>query len=214
MQLIDEFAIFTLIVAAIFFGVVRLLNIRATLSQKASLSDDILQYGDDPSAFVNAAWSGSDYTGLDEKLDSWAIQIRALAQLHNASPFLHDHPKDLPIALAVLDDALSILMRCAPSEDRPDGTRMRNLRGAINDMLDTLKSIGLAPTTEVPARPVFPPRIRAHLDRVGFESEGEFILRRSLLLAWVRYDGRGWYDDQATFRVGETIGKKTQATQT
>lgn len=116
--------------------------------------------------------------------------------------------------MAVLDDALSILMRCAPSVERPDGTRLRKLRGAINGMLDTLKSVGLAPTAEVPARPVFPARITAHLDRVGFESEGEFMVRRSLMLAWVRYDGQDWYDDQLTFRIGETVARKSRVTGT
>ena len=209
MQLIDDFAISALIAAAVILGIVRLLNFRATLSRKSRLSSDILQYGDAPSHLVNAAWTGSDYTGLDQKLDSWAIQIRGLANSHNASPFLHDHPKDLPVAFAILDDALSILIRCAPPEERPDGTRLRNLRGAINGMLDSLKSIGLAPTREVPARPVFSSRIKAYLERVGFESEGEFMLRRSLMLAWVRHSGGGWYDDQPTFRIGETGGKKS-----
>lgn len=78
------------------------------------------------------------------------------------------------------------------------------MRGEINEMLKTLKGVGLSATTEVTARPVFPDRIREHLDRVGFESEGEFMIRRSLLLAWVRYDDQSWYDDQPTFLIGKS----------
>ena len=202
--MVEGFGIGALLLAGTLFVAARLLSARSVFSRKAALAEDITQYGSVPTAVVEAAWTGSNYKGLDEQLDSWNVQIRALAFSHESSPLLHDHPRGLPIAIAVLDDALSILMRCTPVAQRPDGTRLRRLRGAINEMLKTLKGIGISATTEVPARPVFPDRIREHLDRVGFESEGEFMIRRSLLLAWVQYDGQSWYDDQPTFLIGKS----------
>ena len=52
--------------------------------------------------------------------------------------------------------------------------------------------------------------IAAHPDRVGFESVGEFRVRRSPLLAWVRDVGQDWYDDQPTFHIGETAGGRSR----
>lgn len=202
--MVDGFGIGTLLLVGTLFVAARLLSVRSVFSLKAALAEDIARYGSLPTAIVEAAWTGSDYKGLDEQLDSWNVQIRALAISHESSPLLHDHPRGLPIAIAVLDDALSILMRCTPVAQRPDGIRLRRLRGAINDMLTTLKGVGLSATREVPARPVFPDRIIEHLDRVGFESEGEFMIRRSLLLAWVQYSGQAWYDDQPTFLIGKS----------
>ncbi len=201
--MIEEFGLVAILLAGGILATVRFLTVRGTVSRRTALAADILQHGTVPSALADAAWTGSDYRGLDDQLDSWNVQIRALAHSHDASPFLHDFPGDLPVALAVLDDALSILLRCVPSKERPDGTRLRRLRGAINEMLKSLKKVGLSATKEVPARPIFPDRIKEYVNRVGFESEGEFMIRRSLLLAWVRYDGQSWYDDQPTFWIGK-----------
>lgn len=202
----DGFVILALVAAVVLWCAVRYLGTRAVYRRKARLSNEILRHGNRPSAIVNAAWTGTDYTGLNAELDNWGSKIRGLAQSHKASPFLHDHPENLPRALAVLDDTLSILMRCVPAEERPEGTRMRKLRGAINDMLDTLEGIGLAPGAEVPARPHFPDRIAKHMQESGFESEGGFILRRSLMLAWVRSSALNWYDEQPTFHIGTGVG--------
>ncbi len=206
--MIEKIGILWILAIFVLFGAIKLFTILKDLSQKNTLAKDIMQHGCMPSEIVDAAWTGTDFKGLDEKLDNWTVKIRALAYEHSSSPFLHDFPRGLPVALAVLDDALSILKRGTPSEERPDGTRLRRLRGAINDMLNTLKPIGLAETGEVPAQPVFPDRITDHLNRVGFESEGEFILRRALLLAWVRYSGQAWYDDQPTFCIEKPVSKE------
>lgn len=77
--------------------------------------------------------------------------------------------------MVVVDNLLNILMRFAPLKERPAGTKLRKVSGAINAMLDSHTGMRLAATAEVPVRPVFPARIEAHLDHVGFESEVEFM---------------------------------------
>lgn len=201
--MIEEFSLATILVAGGMFATVRFLTVRSTVYQKTALAAEILQNGNVPSALVDAAWTGSDYSGLDDHLESWNVQIRALAHSHDASPILHDFPGDLPVAIAVLDDALSIFLRYVPIKQRPEGTRLRRLRGAINELAKSLKKVGVSATNEVPAQPIFSDCIKEHVSRVGFEPEGEFMIRRSLLLAWVRYDGRPWYDGQSTFYIGE-----------
>lgn len=201
--MIENIGISGLVLLLAIFIAIRFFNTRGVLSRKAALAKDIVRFGNTPCAIIDAAWTGSDYTGLDAKLKNWNARIRSLAHLHNASPTLHETPCGLPFAISVLDDALSILKRGAPSDKRPSGTVLRQLRGGINDMLDTLESIGVAPTNEIPARPVLPDRIKNYLNRVGFESQGEFMLRRSLLLAWVKYGGHTWYDDQPTYWIGD-----------
>lgn len=95
----ENISIIGILVIVSLFGAWRIFDIRGTLSRKAALANDILNHGRCRSALVYAAWTGSDYKGLDEKLDSWGAHIRALAQEYNNSPFLHDVPRKCKVRL-------------------------------------------------------------------------------------------------------------------
>lgn len=150
--------------------VVHLLKIRRTVLNKRRLISDVTSLGTQPRDLLDRAWTGEDYLALDGKLCEWARQIREIARRHATAPWLHEFDgagpsssQPLSVAIAIVDDTLSVLMSVVPAEERPAQSVLLSLRGAINELTKTLPKAGIAAGLTVPSRPLLPERLESRL---------------------------------------------------
>ncbi|WP_299567549.1 hypothetical protein [uncultured Sulfitobacter sp.] len=201
-----------ILLIAIVIGVLfalHLLNIRRTILNKRRLVADVISIASQPRDLLDHAWTEKDYTGLDTKLSDWERQIREIARRHAKTPSLHEFTgigsstnQPLSVAIAIIDDTLSVLLRIVPPEERSAQSVLLSLRGAINSLTKTLSGAGIAPARVVPALPELPKRLETLFRSAEHEMTGEFLVRRSLLFAWVKHDNANWYDAQPEHPIG------------
>lgn len=196
--------------------VVHLLKIRRTVLNKRRLISDVTSLGTQPRDPLDRAWTGEDYLALDGKLCEWARQIREIARRHATAPWLHEFDgagpsssQPLSVAIAIVDDTLSVLMSVVPAEERPAQSVLLSLRGAINELTKTLPKAGIAAGLTVPSRPLLPERLESVFLSHAAELTGLYVARRRLLHAWVSYDNAKWYDDQPVRVIGYGNGERS-----
>lgn len=111
---------------------------------------------------VTGAWDGTR-VDLDHELRSLAVQLSTLAHQHLAYPVLHlfhssDRSSSAPLAVAELDDVLTLLDAVAP-EAAPARPPRRQLRSSIEDYVKTYGP-EIEPGEPAPA-PVLEPLVAA-----------------------------------------------------
>lgn len=195
--------------------VIHLLTIRRSVLNKRHLISDVTSLGTQPRDLLDRAWTGENYSALDGKLCDWERQIREIARRHATAPWLHEFsgtgPSTSPplsVTIAIIDDTLSVLMSVVPAEERPAQSVLLSLRGAINELSKTLARAGIAGGLEVPSRPILPERLESVFQSREIELAGLYIVRRSVLFAWVRHDNAKWYDDQPIRMIGQGNGQR------
>jgi len=122
------------------------------------LSEHILSYGRTPAEFVQLGWNGRDFSTLDHRLATLLPDLIELEQRHFAFPVLHffgeaERSRSTPVAITVLDEALTIIMYGIAQEQRPDMGVVLALRRTLDKFLATTVLLGLDPHLHPPPLP-------------------------------------------------------------
>lgn len=142
-----------------------------------------------------------NYEGLFGVLDDLQPAILKLAQYHLAYPIIHyfhsvHRFESLPVKLATLDEAMSIMLYKVPKKGISNAPALERTYEAMTYYLSTLASAFIRPSDDEPEHPETP-----YLEQISEESsirgknQGEgLVKRRKLLLAYLQNDGWNWKD--------------------
>ena len=138
--------------------------------------------GPTPTDIVKRWWSSRDQDpiGFDRDLADCATRIVELTHRHLPYPVLHffhtNHRRaSPPVAIATLDDALTLLSHGVAPEARQTPSTLLNARAAIDDYLELVGSHYSDSTANPP-----PPLSLAPLDEAGIPTAPEDVFNREL----------------------------------
>lgn len=125
---------------------------------KRSFASQVTGFGTSAEDFLRSGWNGADFHTFDLPLSTLTTQLIQITEQHFAYPILHyfrgmQPSKSPAVALAVLDDALTILRFGVPPEFQPNIAGLSSGRAAVQDFLDTLHSAFIKPTNTPPPAP-------------------------------------------------------------
>lgn len=178
-----------------------LLGITSAVTHKRQVALRIASLGRTADDLVLRFWHGDGFDGLDAHLRGLAPDIAALTQQYYAYPILHyfHSPSRSTAAapmLAVLDEALTVLLHVVGERHRLVGGSDRALRGVITTYLSTLDAAYISPADAPPPDPPIAPLRAAGIETVdGALSEARLRTlapRRRYLRALVQDDGWSW----------------------
>lgn len=124
-------------------AVTYLLSVLSAVIAKRQLAFSILSLGRTPAEMILRSWTHSGFSQLASQVDELSEDVVMLAQQHLAYPVLHyfqteDVRMSPTVALAVLDEALSLLLHATPAEHRPDPPSLLRTRLAIELFAETV----------------------------------------------------------------------------
>ena len=169
--------------------------------QKRSLAIHISSLGGTGDQILINAWNGKDFGNLDQHLINLTPLILGLSEQHLAYPVLHyfhtkERSRSLPLSIAALDEAMTLLKYAVPSEHRPDTASLNPARRACSAFLKNLKSDYIEPDNYepklIPLKLLEEHGIPTVGDRAFKQNTKQIAKRRKLLLALVRNDGWSW----------------------
>lgn len=169
--------------------------------QKRSLAMYISALGGTGDSILANSWNGKDFGNLDQHLIALAPLIVGLSEQHLAYPVLHyfhtrERSRCLPLSLAALDEAMTLLQYAVHPNNRPDPAALNTARRACAAFVNTLKSDYIVPAQSEP--PLIPLQLLKDCgiptvsDRDFYQATGHINKRRRLLLSLVRNDGWNW----------------------
>ena len=139
-------------------GVSYVLSVLGAVSNKRSFASSVSGIGDDSETFVRSGWDGEDFEGLHLPLNSLAGQLDRLSDQHKSYPILHYYHSEeakhaSAMAVAVFDEAMTVLRFGVPDEDQPDAVLVENARSANENYLETLNNAFIDPAEQEPPPP-------------------------------------------------------------
>ena len=169
--------------------------------QKRSLAIYISTLGGTADEILVNAWNGKDFGNLDQQLITLTPLILGLSEQHFAYPVLYyfhtrERSRCLPLSIAALDEAMTLLQYAVPPEHRPDPASLKPARRACSAFLKTLKSDYIEPENYEPS--LTPLKLLEQHgiptvgDRAFQQATKKIVKRRKLLLALIRNDGWSW----------------------
>lgn len=180
-----------------------LLSILGAVVEKRAFAGQITGMGTTAEGFLKSAWNGEDFRSLDLLLNALSGQLAVLTEQYLSYPVLQYYhaarPEKSPaIALAVLDDALTLLRYGIPAGVRPNVAILHSARSGVRSYLDTLDSAFVRTADAVPPPPDLAPLREAGIPTVRDEQFSDAVAtlgeRRKKLLGLVRDDGWNWTD--------------------
>ena len=179
------------------------LSVLSAVVGKRAFAGAVTGLGSSPEEFVLSGWDGRDLHALDRELSSLSGQLARLTQQYQSYPVLqYYHGAEVsksPIkAVAIFDDALTLMRFGVTEEARPSVAALTSSRSGVRSFLDALEQALMLPAPDAPPHP----SLQALRERgVPTASDGEFddavgglADRRCLLRAVVRSDGWRWED--------------------
>ncbi|MGF1676825.1 MAG: potassium channel family protein [Rivularia sp. (in: cyanobacteria)] len=183
-----------------------LLSVIGGVTTKQSLASQITGLGNSGEEFILNLWDGKGFPGLDLQLMSMSTQLGTLTEQQLAYPVLHRYhgasPKqDSAPAVAILDDALTVLQYGLQQPYRPAPALLKSARETVHTYLKTLASASIYPADHLPPPPDLKPLRQAGIPVVSDEqfarSLNDLTHRRKLLLGLVERNSFKW--PQGTF---------------
>ncbi len=181
-----------------------LLSVLSAVTSKRSFAGQVMGLGGSAEELVLSGWNGHDLHSLDRHLADLSSQLARLNNQYLAYPVLqyyHAAAVDRsPVkAVAVLDDALTLMTSGIADAARPDVASLTSARSSVTSFVeDTQQAAALAPAAEVPPWPRLDV-LRQHgiptVDDGAFEGAmSRLDERRKALLGLVQGDGWRWSD--------------------
>jgi hypothetical protein len=171
--------------------------------QKRQLASSIAGLGRTPQQILLRAWHGGSFETIQPYAAALAPALSLYAEQHFAYPVLHYLHPEVPskadaLAVAKLDEVLTILEHGLTVENPVDPLTFHALRHALTDLLSDLQATYIEPADEVPPPPDLE-ALRAQglpvlNDEAFAQALGAVARRRSLLLALVQDTGWSWED--------------------
>jgi len=198
-------------VVFISLGISFLIPVIEAITLKRQVSLQLHNLGPNPRSILEN-YSENGYMELMEKLDSLEPSILKLAQYHLAYPVIHYFHSErryecLPVMLASLDEALSILMYKVDKDSINNIMSLRTAYNALTYYHSTLANAFITPGDDEPEHPdtSYLTQISKKDSIHGERSGSDLVHRRKLLLAYLQNDGWEW-DDMAKY--GEAVSLK------
>lgn len=186
-------------------GISYVLSVLGAVVTGRAFAGSVGGLGTDAEEVVRRAWDGERYAGLTLPLAALSSQLDVLTQQHLAYPVLHYYHASDPAAapaaaVAVLEEALTILRFGVPEDCRPPESVLEGARSSVQSYLETLQSAYVDASDEAPR----PPNLRRLRDAgLPTVSDDAFALalrrldlRRRNLLGMVEADARTWPPEQ------------------
>lgn len=179
-----------------------LVQVLSVVTTKRIFSSTVSSLGKTPEELLLNAWNGQNFSSLNHHLLHLGNQITTLAEKHLAYPVIHyyysDAPdKSLPVTIAVLDEALTILYSSISKEHWPDHLILQSTRNSIGSFLDTLKSNFVGASEMPPPAPLLRKLGEKNVpinetERASIAND-DLQQRRKLLFGLLQDEGREWY---------------------
>lgn len=178
-----------------------LISTVSAVVMKRGFASQVMGLGIAAETLVENGWNGRDFRSLDLPLAGMAATLSDLAQRYQAYPILQYYhaarvAKSPILAVATLDDALSILTFAVPQDLRPSPAVLKSARSAVESFLETMPSAFISEAGEAPAPPDIGglrdkglPVLSDETFRAGLATVAQ---RRRRLLGLVRNDGWSW----------------------
>ena len=175
-----------------------LLSVISAVTVKRAFAASVHSLGESGPAILCAAWNGRSFHTLDRQLTQLSSELASVTERYLAYPVLQYYhaarPQKSPaVAVAVLDDALTLLRFGVHPRVRPNPADLAAARSTVASFLETLDAafIPMAP------HPPPPPDLDELRDRgMPLRSDPEFATaiedlddRRRAVLGLVRYNG-------------------------
>lgn len=185
----------------IFLAITYQIEIVSAVANKRVFASRVTGIALQPEEFILANWDGREFGVLSLQLSTMAGQLSLLTEQHLAYPILHyyhapESRKSNTIAIAILDEALTILEFGVPKPYGPSQTTLLPVRKAIDDYLGILRTAFIKPADQPPSPPNLSILRSAGVPVVEDEEFHEAVdrlsERRKLLLGMVYNDARRW----------------------
>jgi hypothetical protein len=177
------------------------LSVMSAVAQKRAFATGVTGLGLHSTALVAQGWNGEDFHALDLPLNALVSQLSLLADQHKTHPILHYYHSESSqaassVAVAILDEALTMLLFAIPEECRPNPAVLASARSSTEGYLRTLNSAFIKPAQQPPAAPDLS-HLRSQgipvVDDAAFDQAlTELGERRRKLLGMVRADTWAW----------------------
>jgi uncharacterized membrane protein len=178
-----------------------LLSVIGAVVAKRAFAGQVTGLGTKAAEFVLSGWNGSDLRSLDRTLADLSSQLARLTQQYESYPVLqyyHAAKRERsPVkAVAILDDALTLMRFGVPEHARPSVTELTSARSAVQSFLGTLESALITPAPDPPPSPGLRELREGGVPTVEDDEFAQAIdglhERRQALLGLVRGDGWNW----------------------
>ncbi|MEA1932423.1 MAG: potassium channel family protein [Euryarchaeota archaeon] len=182
------------------------LSVLDAVTQKRAFANGITGLGPQGSSIVRRGWTGEAFAGLELPLSASTAQLNRLVANHRAYPLLHyfhtTEAEHAPVvAIAILDDVLTLLRFGVADHDRPSEPITTNARASVDNYLELLRSAFIQPADRTPPPPDLDSLREAGIPTVSEEafdgSLAEMADRRRALLGLVEDDLRQWPASEA-----------------
>lgn len=178
-----------------------ILQVLSAVVNKRTFAAQILSIGKSAEEMLLAQWDGKGSGPIELQLSTWSSQLSKLTEQTLSYPILHYYhaakgEKSSAMALAVLDDALSIIAYGVQKEYQPASTILLAARQSVKGHLDTLETAFIKPANVIPDLPDLSRLREAGIPLVDEEkfnrSLDQLQDRRKLLLGMVQNAAWHW----------------------
>ncbi|AQQ55303.1 ion channel [Planococcus lenghuensis] len=182
-------------------GATYVLSVLNAVTLQRAFADSITGMGMTSDALVQKAWNGKDLHEIDFFLNTTSSMLGQLTAQHKAYPVLHFYhteskEKAAPFAIAVLDDALTILEDGVEEQVRPNRFLVEEAQSSVKSYLSTVVPSVVKPASTVPPSPAFEKLRTKGIPVVSDEMFADVMQakteHRKKLLGVVESDKREW----------------------
>lgn len=134
------------------------LQVISAVTAKRSIAGQITSIGKTAEEFVAKQWTGEGFGAIELQLDSLSQQLATNNEQHLAFPILHYYhaariEKSQDVAIAILDDALTLIELGVEEKYQPAETILSSARQSVSSFLTTLRSAFIQAADENPPVP-------------------------------------------------------------
>ncbi|GGO04567.1 potassium channel family protein [Saccharibacillus kuerlensis] len=128
---------------SITLAVTYLISVLSAAAQKRAFAQNVFGMGRSAEEILSEAWNGSDFHDMDLLLHDCASQLSSLTSQHHAYPILHYYHSERieqsgGVAVAVLDDIVSLLQFGVRSSDLINKLILKETRSSIDNYVSAL----------------------------------------------------------------------------
>lgn len=182
-------------------GASYVISVLGAVAQKQAFASSVLGLGRRAEAVVKGAWDGESLHALDLPLSNLGSQLGLLVHQHKSYPVLHYYHSARAadasaLAVAVFDEALTLLRFGVPEAVRPNRVLLEGARSSVQSYLRTLGSAFIRPAGDAPPPPDLDQLAETGVPTLGDAAFADALAdladRRRQLLGMVRADAWDW----------------------
>ena len=135
-----------------------LLQVISAVANKRAFASEVTGIGKTAEEFVIKQWTGKDFGAIELQLNSLSSKLTMQNEQHMAFPILHYYhaareEKSQDVAVAILDDALSLIKFGMEEKNLPPETILTAARSSVDTFLITVEQAFIKPAKNIPQNP-------------------------------------------------------------